>query len=587
MLTIPADLPVSPALSVCESKSGVPTVIETLPGSRERPLHSKYDPVSEAKRAIADFKDDKYTSCVIYSPLLGYECMEAASLCPEKTIVIVEPDLSYLMCALTYADWEAVFNHPGLILLAGADLNTAAGALRTLDLGSCLFIKNANRMEHGKEYFAALDGQIEHIRQVRKVNDNTLQKFSSLWLRNSIKNLKRTVFLDGIEKYQGLAGGIPFTVIAAGPSLEKLKGMLPEIKKRSLIICVNTALHSCLQDGVEPDFIIITDPQNAAFRHIQFYRSPSSVLIAESAVYPKTFDFDCREKVMCSSMFPIGQYFESRIHQRGKLEAGGSVATSAWDFARMTGASELYLAGLDLGFPDRQTHTRGSQFEELSHMTSLRWRTGETVQVNSLLSAPAGLARDYSGKSLLTDVRMELFASWFESSVAKARESGQETFSLTEGSRAIEGVTFKSLDDFLKLPPVEEKRREFFTRAQEASCISCTDPKELNDRFTSVLHEFSGELTAILKLASEGERLCSSSLQDRNLAQKLDAIDRAIMTSSAKDAASLVFPTKEQFEQLSSSIKESDPYGLKKSRLIYSLIKDSAEKILALQKKYC
>ena len=82
-----------------------------------------------------------------------------------------------------------------------------------------------------------------------------------------------------------------------------------------MIVCVDTALHACLKQNVEPDFIILTDPQYYASLHLEFLSSPSSILITEIAAYPSVLRFRCKETVLYSSMFPIGQFFEGKTEE--------------------------------------------------------------------------------------------------------------------------------------------------------------------------------------------------------------------------------------------------------------------------------
>ena len=99
---------------------------------------------------------------------------------------------------------------------------------------------------------------------------------------------------------------------------------LAEIKKRCLLICVDTALRACLRVGVQPDFIVLVDPQYWNIRHLDNCAAPDSVLITELAAYPAVFRFRCREIVLCSSLYPVGAYFERICGTKGALGAGVS-----------------------------------------------------------------------------------------------------------------------------------------------------------------------------------------------------------------------------------------------------------------------
>jgi len=367
-----------------------------------------------------------------------------------------------------------------------------------------------------------------------------------------------------------------FLVIIGIDEAAKILPHLNEIKDRAIIVCVDTALHSCLEFNVEPDFIILADPQYYCSLHLEFLKSPESILVTEIAVYPSVFRFQCKEIVLFSSMFPIGKFFEKNTQEKGLLAAGGSVTTTAWDFAKMCGASEIYLAGMDLGFPNKETHIRGSKFEEKIHCESFRTKTSETKNIETLFSAAPFYAKDYNGNEILTDKKMQLFSWWFEKNCTNAAAQGIKTFSLTLESLAINGIEKFSLEEFLLKPAIKDKRKIFFEKAQENK-KKLSKPKEIS--FEQQKNQFGENLKLLESLAKKGINLCSkalcSPLSIPEVFAKLNEIDQKISSSSAKDAAALVFPTQRQLDSLSEKIPnnseaEKKLYSIRYSNLIYT-----------------
>ena len=563
---------------VCESsKSGEPVLFE-IKGEIKTPLHSKYDPLGEAKKNAEAFFASKKSCAIFFGAGLGYACMEIARRMPDAEIIIIEPDEAYFFTTLENVSWKDIFNHKKISLVTGADEEAAKKIIIQHNVDDIYFFKNKNIMHHAEKYFLNLTSLLEKAEDVQNVNNSTLEKFASLWMRNSLKNLRTYLKSDGVKKYFSLAQNIPLVILAAGPSLDSILPKLGEIKKRALIVCVDTALHACLRYGVEPDFILIADPQYSAYLHLEFLRAPESVLIAESAVHPAVFRFDCREVTVCSSFFPIGAWFEKRLGSKGKLASGGSVATTAWDFARCCGAQEIFLAGMDLGFPKKQTHIKGSQFEEAAHRFSKKTYSGETHSISYLMQVPLGTSHDYKGNRLITDVRMELFSHWFESTIKNFPEV--KTYSLTSESLAIKGITSFSLKDFLNKNNVENLKNQFFCSAEKNAAENKTDEK----KFEEVLSVFKNELNFLDEKALEGIKQCNRAIKNRLLSgevfAKLDEIDAQILSSSAKETAALVFPTKKQLEENCRNLPEEKVmHQLYYSRTIYTLLHNSVKKI--------
>ena len=295
--------------------------------------------------------------------------------------------------------------------------------------------------------------------------------------------------VTGIGQFRGrAAAGLPFLIVGAGPSLEKVLPHLEALKKRCVIVCVETSLRALLRNGVQPDFIILTDPQFWAYRHIAGLAAPDSILITEVSAYPAVFRFPCLQIALCSSQFPVGQWFEQKLGLTaasrnlvgagdlpgkaggqpagsadsllGDLGTGGSVASSAWNFAAFCGASEIYTVGLDFAFPGRQTHIRGSEAEQTYHTVSSRLATPDKFTATALFSANAVLSKDYNGRPVLTDSRMKMFSWWFEARLAGC--PGVKTFTLSPEGLCTPGMQPAAVTDLLSKAECPALKEEFF-----------------------------------------------------------------------------------------------------------------------------
>ncbi|MBN2628572.1 MAG: motility associated factor glycosyltransferase family protein, partial [Spirochaetales bacterium] len=139
------------------------------------------------------------------------------------------------------------------------------------------------------------------------------------------------------------------------------------------------------------------------------------------------------------------------------LKSGGSVATAAWDLAMEMGCDRIYCAGLDLGFPGKQTHCRGSFFEERVNYLSHRFAGPEEWSWQALHSAPLSIRENYFGEKILSDQRMQVYISWFSEHV---RQSSDRTVNLSRRGTLIEGMPFHSREEMLSLPPVRGRIEE-------------------------------------------------------------------------------------------------------------------------------
>lgn len=544
-------------------------------------LHSRYDPAKEGRRLADSLLQelDSQKVPVFMGFGLGYGAVAVAQRKPSG-LVLVEPDVACLAAALWSLDFEPVFSLERCAVLVGASHQSVLGVLESFGLGNCHIIWNKAHTAHNQPYFDGLHTLVQRNLDKDDINSRTLEKFGRLWFRNSCRNLHQLVRCDGVSRYESLGWNLDACVLGAGPSLDLVLPHLAAIKERSLLIAVDTALRACLRAGVEPDFVVLSDPQYWNARHLAGLAAPNTVLVTEVAAYPSVFRFPCQEIVLCSSLYPVGRYFSAHGMKKGDLGAGGSVATSAWGLARLCGCHRIFLAAVDLAFPGKRTHARGSTFEERSHLVSSRIAPSQHSHAAALFSADTTIKTSFIGNPVTTDQRMELYAWWFESKVAAHPEV--KTHSLTPDSLAIPGIHYFPLEEFLAQPPRLAERREFMER-QLAASRDFSDRQGMQDAaFRSARSTLQEGFFQMYKAARRGRNLCHDTLALQEgpafesaygrISSQLATIDQALRTCSVRDAASLAFPTQKQLEGLYAEADLShNPRraALQKSRILY------------------
>lgn len=536
-------------------------------------LHSSYNP----KREVCKIEDAE--NYIFAGFGLGYAPLFCAEQYPQSLIVIIEPDPLYLIAAMSVSDWNDIFNHKKCIIITAANAESIVPLLEQIaSLDKYKIITQNSQTSHAEQWFKTFFALFERNKQKQNINTNTLERFSKLWLKNSAKNIRQFKNCHGISIYKNILDKkISAIVIAAGPTLQDILPYLAELKKRTVLICVDTALKALLRNNIQPDFVLLIDPQYYAACHIAGLSAPESVLVTESGAYPSVMRFNCRKKVFCESLFPLGRYFELNLLKEksfGKITAGGSVSTSCWDFAKYIGAKEIYMAGLDLGYPEKKTHIRGSTFEEKTHSTGNKLNPAENALCKILFDAKNENALDYEAKPIITDSKMKLFAWWFESQIAK--ESELKTYSLSKKSLFIPGITPCDVKELLELKDVSQLKVALIADAESSG--NKIDAAQFDSVYKNLLEMFD----ELLSKAKKGLSICSKILSQgdtiaQQLAQEnfneLTQIDSFILGSEAKNVASLVFPTERQLEAiLKNERKSSSPVisNIIKSRVIYS-----------------
>ena len=462
--------PVIDFWKITQAKTGSPTA-EDLCTSPAVRLHSSYNPEKEAYNAVTQTAVLEKSAIVFLGCGLGHHLIQLADFLAQnnisKKIILIEPQPEYFFAALSLLDWSSVFQIEKLVLAIGCPQENIIPLLEDSEhintgcagVSDSYFFDIPAFTAHAQEYFNGIRTLIQRNKTKNDINAATYRKFSKRWIRNSKKNLDNITRCRTVNQFlQTQRDSVPAQnksyynrdciIVAAGPSLEKILPFMSELQKRFTIICVETALRALLRINIQPDFIILTDPQYYAYRHIAGLSAPQSTLICPLSVYSSVFSFNCREILLCSDFFPISSFFEKQLGEFGNLGAGGSVASSAWNLAYLLGAQRIFLAGLDLSFPSKQTHIKGSTAEQSFHTKSNRLSSAEKASCSSMYSANPEYGISYDGQKVLTDSRMKMFAWWFESRIAACTE--QKTYTLCTESLKIPGVDVADIKKLLE-----------------------------------------------------------------------------------------------------------------------------------------
>ncbi len=489
-------------------------------------IHSKYDPIKEATRTLGGTifqKKDAQQSCIFFGLGLGYLPELYAQKHPHAHIIIIEPDSAVFLCFLASRNLSSFFQHASLSLVIASSPTEAFHFLKASNnINSATYTLQPEK-EIYSEWFAEMEALLSRHKQNLQINKNTLKKFEALWLKNLSKNMGFFEELHGVHIFENAFQGTPAIVLAAGPSLTTSLECLTDQHTPALIIATDTALKACLRFGIQPDFVLLFDPQYWNFLHIVRSAAPQSILISDITVYPAVLRQNFRARLLMTSPYPLAQLLETKIDTKGRLETGGSVATTAWDFARFLGASEIIMFGLDLSFPDNQTHFFGSTFEEKAHQKAQRNLPAETASVAALYSAQPEYRPAHSNTDVLTDQRMLLYSWWFEHNVAK-KDAPPTTSVLSKGI-VINGIENISKEAFAtKMERSPTSRTAIKKRLEE---ILLRPAPHIKQELTSILQNFCTQLNSMHALLTKALTLTETATTAKELTEINTAIQKS------------------------------------------------------------
>lgn len=569
---------------VTPSRSGSPTI--RVGGTL---LHSSFDPEREARRVARRSREqgeeELRDATVLFGFGLGYH-LEALLEEGQETVIVVEPEISNFLTALEYRDLTDALRNPRTTLVLGKPATSVIELLNLLELRYPVVVSPPSLRTLNPGYYEELGNGLESFRKRNEVNANTLSRFGKLWVRNLLINLPLLARSPGLGLLKNAFEGIPVLLLAAGPTLDEILPSLEQLRRRTLLVAVDTALPLLERAGVQPDIAVVVDPQYWNTRHLDQLRLDGPLLVAEPSTHPRAFRLLQMSTFFGGSLFPLGRFIESNLPERAKLGAGGSVATSAWDLARIVGTREVYTAGLDLGFPELKTHARGSFFEERGHCLSNRLVGIEDYSYRYLRGGQPFTAKDTLRRPLLSDRRMQMYSWWFETQHHLHPEL--KTYTVTPGSLAIEGREYAPLNHVLELP---ERRGEIDRRREELKRKSGAVANESGERLRAVaeatraLQEEIEKVSTVARsgeervLALEQKLATTGDLSGDELA-RLDDIDREISSAPNRDVLGFLMQEVDQDSRRSSKAKERAERlkeNLRRSGEIYRQLREAAE----------
>lgn len=502
-----------------------------------RSVSSAFNPAKEAQLLGEKLLEVPPSACVIFGTALGHLLESlAASLAKEGNkapLLIYEPSPAWLRKLKDLRPDLGIWTNPRCQWFGPGTLDGLIATLQNAHPASISFHANQAWSKHYPSEHDELKNKVEACRFRRQVNVNTLAKFGKLWIRNLLRNLDNFAINPGIRICQGRFADMPGLLLAGGPSLDHIAPHFGPLRERMLTVAVDTSLRACLRAGLEPDFVLAVDPQYWNTRHLDFIGPWQGLMVAEPSIHPRAVRPHQERLLFASSLFPLGAMLEGAVGSKGKLGAGGSVATSAWDFLRQCGSPTIWTAGLDLSYPNGQTHFHGSFFEDGLHIGSNRTTPASLGMHRYLHDAKTQPCPAVGGGQVLSDERMDMYAHWFEQQSQIWPQVENKRF--TAAHRTMEGFSPASIQEALALPTIRPAIdaelahiRQDLTQhkdkaREEAHCT------QMQDVLTGLL----GSIKRVARLSREAIDLCSSknALGHKNQA-RLNTIDQAVLAST-------------------------------------------------------
>jgi len=543
-------------------------------------FHSKYAPVKEAER-IFDlvFGDEDIPDVII---LFGNGLGFLARIIYERLIkkntnalkpylLYVEKDLKTFFTALSSYDFRDLLKDENVKFFLDSEKEIIGSFIQGVPTKKVRYYYHRPSFVQNEDYYKNLQNYITYVLDRKDMNSATLKRFQKLWTKNFINNLPFLLRARGVKELANIAPGVTSIVVAGGPTLEKSLNFIKENQKKCIIIAVDTVYKFLKKNGIRVDIIVTVDPQYWNYKYLENIKIDNEIIVTDSSTYYKIFYLTTPERFFVpNSIFEIAKYFEKR--EKGVLSAGGSVATTAFDIARVIGSSSIILTGLDLSFPERKTHFKGAFFEINFLTFSTYFNSAEDNAYRYLTHADLIKVKSTNG-FVFTDCKMTLFKKWFDREIPL---TNAKVYLPDFGGVFIEGTILCSLDklqvdsskeDFLKVLNLVIKEENLYDFKNLKEKITC---------FLLISKEIKQSCNKIIKLISSAGEVRNDDLK---IIQKEE---NCIFTDSQKNEVARVISSSAQ--DIIISIMENFNYsqdekksGWIKTKILYEAIVELAE----------
>ncbi|MFA9477023.1 motility associated factor glycosyltransferase family protein [Phycisphaerales bacterium AB-hyl4] len=405
-------------------------------------LASRFDPEKEAMKLVGSLDYSETAAVVALGMGVGHHVLALAEATRDRTLLIVfEPSVPLLRAVLEKVDHTSWLGAKNVLLVAG-EVEPSAFMKKTepyaavMTQGTKLVVHPPTR-QRDPEAIKVFSHTVTESLAYFRTNVATALVNSARTCQNLAWNLGLYHAGETIDDLENAAKGCPAICVAAGPSLVRNVHLLldPDVRRKVVVIAVQTALKPLLDRGIRPDFVTALDYAAVSKR---FYDGlpdlPDVTLVAEPKAHANILDsFPGPVRVIGSSFNDnlLGPLARSR---KG-LPSGATVAHLSFYLAQYLGCDPIAFIGQDLGFSDGLYYCPGTAVHQVWSSELSPINTLEMMEWQRVVQGKATIRRmvDVNGQPIFANEQMLTYLKQFERDFANAE---QTVIDATEGGVA-------------------------------------------------------------------------------------------------------------------------------------------------------
>lgn len=382
-------------------------------------MHSTINPEVEGNILAESWSELGKYRYQIFGIGMGYHIKALLDIDERNVVSVLENRIETLTMALTYLDWSPYFKAGRLEIIYDSNLQSLMKMINRED-DENIFLLHYPSLQcvEQKEIKEALEDYFIFVSSVQE---------QGRFLRDNFEYLQKQK-LQECGKLQKIFKDKRVVIVAGGPSCDDEMENLKKYRTDMSILSVGTVAKKLIDNGIYPDAIIITDPQDITCRQVKGIETDKIPLMLLSTAAKSVVSY---YKGPVYLIYQKGYGDAEKVaeeHGYRLFQTGGSVTTTALDVSIGLGAKEIILVGADMAYTDNRSHADGIG-REIVDVSGLR-------RIQSI-----------NGEMLYTAKNLDIYRKWIERRIADARHL--VVYNTGRGAR-IAGTVEMSLDKIME-----------------------------------------------------------------------------------------------------------------------------------------
>lgn len=336
--------------------------------NEQRPayIHSRNNPVEEARRWVGDKLQDNCGHVIFYGFGCGYMVQALLEINPGIKISVYEPCTELFKLVIENRPVDRLIDPSNIEVLAVGESGNileefARQVIPKINTESQMLVLPSYRRIFADKVDLF---QKKMLRVVKGYKDGLGMDAhaETFWTLNSLFNVRAVVNTPSIFDKKSEFENKPLVLVAAGPSLEYEYENLKYIHKNNMayIFAVGSAIHAIIARGITPHAFCSYDPFPANEKLFANLKRDDYPLIFGSSIFSNTLKYHRSAKFhMIISQDTVNPFLLGTAVSR-IINDAPSIAVCVLQLAYRLGCSPIILVGQDFAYPKSQIYARGA-----------------------------------------------------------------------------------------------------------------------------------------------------------------------------------------------------------------------------------